>query len=159
GDEVLDAVEHEAVAAALVGRLHFQGVAAGFRLGEAEGQNLFTPGRGRQVAPLLLLVAPGQDRVFADRHVPGEEGAYARPLAADAGQGTDVGDRVRAPAAVRWRQDHAEQIVLARQGEDLVVKAVLDVAQLLDGANLLAERFHVSEEPLLVGRVHERNLL
>src|SRR5436305_1984296 len=48
---------------------------------------------------------------------------------------------------------------LARQRDDLVVVAVLDVAQLLDIADLLAERLDVGEQLFLVGGFHGGTLL
>ena len=50
GDQVFHAVEDEVVAAAFVGGLHFQRVAAGVGLGQAEGQDLFAAAGGRQIA-------------------------------------------------------------------------------------------------------------
>ena len=147
------------VAAALVGHLHFQRIAAGLRLGQAEGQDLVAADRGRQIAAFLLLVAPGQDRVLADGGVAGEESAHAGALAADAGQGAGVGDGVGASAAVGRRHRHAQQVVLAGQGNDLVVEAVLDVAQFLDRPEFLAERLDVGQQLSLVSRVHDLGLL
>ena len=42
--------------------------------------------------------------------------------------------------------------------EDLVVEALLDVAQFLDGADVLAERFDVVHEAFLVGGGHRHGL-
>src|SRR5262249_44312260 len=100
------------------------------------------------------LAAPGEDGVLADGRVTGEEGADAGALAADAGQGAGVGHGVGAAAAVLDRHRHAEDVVLAGQRQYLVVEAVFDVAQLLDGADFLAERLDVVEQFLLVGRGH-----
>src|SRR5262249_7904468 len=107
GDQVLAAVENEVVAAALVGHLHFERVAARFRLGEAECQDVVAATGGGQIAFFLLLVAPRENRVLANRRVAGEEGADAGPLLADACQGAGVRDSVGAAAAVSGRDRHA----------------------------------------------------
>ena len=44
--------------------------------------------------------------------------------------------------------------MLAGQRQHLVVEAMLDVAQFLDGADFLAKRLDVGEQPFLIGRVH-----
>ena len=155
GDKIFDTVEDEMIAAPLVGRLHFQRIAAGLRLGQAEGQHLLAAARGRQIAAFLLVVAPGHDRIFADGGVAGEEGAHAGAFAADAGQGAGIGHRVGAAAAVFRGHGHAEQVVLAGQRNDLIVVAMLDVAQLLDGPNFLAKRLDIRKQPLLIRRRHE----
>src|SRR5205807_3819840 len=134
---------------------HLQRVAAGVRLGQPEGQDLVAASGGGKVAAFLVVVAPGGDGVFADGGVPGEEGAHAGPFAANAREGLDVGDGVGAAPAVGGGDGHGEQVVFARQGDDLIVVAVLDVAQLLDRTNLLAERLDVLQQALLVGWGHE----
>ena len=99
GDQILDAVEPVVVALLLIGAGHLQRIAAGIRFGQAEGQDLLALGGSRQVAAFLVLVAVGQDGIFADRRVPGEEGPHAGPLPADADQRTRIGDRVGTAAA------------------------------------------------------------
>ena len=49
---------------------------------------------------------------------------------------------------------HAEDVVLLRQRDDLVVEPVLDVAQLLVRADLLAEGLDVGEQLFPVGGGH-----
>ena len=75
----------------------------------------------------------------------------SRPMRASAVQ---VGDRVGPAAAVLGRRRHAEEVVLLRQRDDLVVEPVLDVAQFLERADLLAEGLDVGEEFFLVGGGH-----
>ena len=59
------------------------------------------------------------------------------------------------PAAAQGRRHrHAEDVVLARQRQHLIVEAMLDVAEFLDGADFLAERLDVVQQPLLIGRNH-----
>ena len=88
----------------------------------------------------------------------GEEGADAGAFLADAGQGPGVGDGVGAAAAVLRRHRHAEDVVLLRQRDQVIVEAVLDVAQFLMLAQFLAERLDVGQQSALIRGVH-RGLL
>src|SRR5262249_902112 len=73
-------------------------------------------------------------------------------FAADAGKGAEVTHRI-GPAAAVWLGDvHAEDVVLLRQRQELVVEPVLGVRQLLDRPQFLAERLHVGGQLLRVER-------
>src|SRR5205814_3201846 len=61
-DQVLLPVEHELVAAPAVGHRHLARVAAGPGLGQAERADNLAASRARQEPPLLLVVAPRDDR-------------------------------------------------------------------------------------------------
>src|SRR5262249_51537500 len=80
----IHAVEKELIAPALIGHLHFERIAPGIRLGEAKGEDLVAAGCRRQIAELLLFIPPHQDRISADRKVPGEKRPHARPFPANA---------------------------------------------------------------------------
>jgi hypothetical protein len=86
--------------------------------------------------------------------VAGEERPNTRPLAADPGQGPQVGHRVGSAAAVLRRGEHPEDVVLLCQRDDLVVEPVLDVAQFLGRADLPTEGVHVGEQLVAVGGGH-----
>ena len=72
----------------------------------------------------------------------------SRPMRARA---ASVGDGVGPAAAVLGGDGHAEEVVLLRQRDDLVVEPVLGVAEFLVRADLLAERLDVGEQ-LVRGR-------
>ena len=77
---------------------------------------IFSPdGGGRQVALLLVGVAPFEDGHLTDRNMPGKEGPQAGPLAADADEGLHVSRQIAAAAAVFLRRVHAEQPVFLGQ--------------------------------------------
>src|SRR5262245_6021780 len=84
----------------------------------------------------------------------GEESATAGALAVDAGQRLGVGDGVSPTAAILRRHDHAEQVVLLRQRNEVMVEAMLDVAQLFVFAQLMAEGIDIGEQSALFGGLH-----
>src|SRR5262249_31754275 len=67
-----------------------------------------------------------------------------------------VGHRVGAASAVLRGDGHAQQVVLARQREHLVVEAMLDVSEFFDRPDLLAERLDVGQQLFRVRRGHGR---
>ena len=64
--------------------------------------------------------------------------SHAGPFAADARQRPGVSHRIGAAAAIFDGHRHAEQIVLFGQLDGLIVVAMLDIAELFAGAQLLA---------------------
>src|SRR6185437_6023632 len=102
----------------------------------------------------LLLIAPGENRILADGGMAGEERPHAGPLAANPSERAGIADGVRAATAVFLRYGHTENVVFAPQRENLIVEAMLDVAQFLNGPNLLAKGLHIGEQLLLIHRSH-----
>jgi hypothetical protein len=125
GNQVIDTVENEMIAAPFVGGLHLQRIAAGLRLREPKCQDLVAARGSGQVAFLQVLAAPGEDRIFTDGRVAGEERAHAGAFAADASQRPRVGHRVGPAAIVFERHRHAEDVVLPPQGQHLVIEAAV----------------------------------
>src|SRR5262249_48065739 len=79
----------------------------------------------------------------------------AGPLLADAGERLRIGDGVGAAAAVLGRHRHAEDVVLLRQRDEVMVEAMLDVAHLLVLAQFLAEGIDVGKQALLFRGLHD----
>ena len=122
-----------------------QRIAAGFGLGQAEGEDLFAAARRGQVIAFLRPRCPRSGSDTAPmRGVPGEEGAHAGPFPADACQ--RPGDRSRRRPRGRRTRGHTAcraSRVSRRQRHDLVVEPTLDVAQFLDRPHFLAERLDI----------------
>src|SRR5262249_5404789 len=142
------------VAFALIRHLHFERIATGFRLGQAEGKNLVPLARRRKITPLLLLVAPRENRILANGCMSGEEGAAAGAFAIDACERAGVGHGVGGAAAVLGRHDHAEQVVFLCQRNQVMVEAMLDVAELFVLAQFLAKGVDIAEQTALFGGMH-----
>ena len=66
-----------------------------------------------------------------------------------------ISDRVGAASAVFDRHGHAEEVVLTAQRNHLIVEAVFDVTQFLDGPDFLTERFDIREQLVRFRRSHD----
>ena len=146
GNEILDAAQQKVVSHAAKAAGHFQRIAPGFGLGQPEGQNPFAGDRRWKIFLLLRFVAEAEDRVLTDRCVAGEKRPHARPLAADPRQRSGISHGIGPAAAKLGRHGHAQQIVFLGQRDELLVEPMLEVAQFLDGPQLLAEAFDIFEK-------------
>src|SRR6516162_78026 len=142
------------VAALVVSRLHLQRIAARVRFRQAKRKDSFPATCTRQVAFFLIFVSPDVNWIFTNGSVAGEKCADAGSFATDASQGAGVGHRVSSAPTVCNRDWHAEDVVFATQHHDLIVEAMLDVAQLLNGPNFLAKRFYIGQQLPAIGGSH-----
>ena len=84
----------------------------------------------------------------------GKECPHAGSFSSDAGEGAGIGHGVRPPAAQLHRHRHRQELIFARQGDDLVVVSVLDVTELLDRPQLFTEGVDIVQQRLLIRGVH-----
>ena len=77
----------------------------------------------------------------------GEQRPQAAAFLSNARQRLQVSHRAGPPSAVLLRYEHAQQVVLLRQWNRLVVKLMLQITELLDRPNLAAKGLDVGEKP------------
>ena len=126
-DPLLRAVQHPAVAVRSGRGPERSRVGAGAGLGQRERAEALAASERWHEARPLLVGAEGEDRQRRRARVHGDGDADARVRARELLEDEDVGDEVRARAAVLLRDAHAHEAELRELREQLVGEAMLAI--------------------------------
>ena len=136
-------------------RLLVGGVRAGVGLGQAEAPQPLARAQVGQVALLLLLGAPLEDRRADQRRLHRDHRAHGRAAAPDLLADDRVGQVVQARAAVLARHDRAQVALVGEHAHEVEVEVVVARVLPRPGDDLLVGELArgLLDERLLVGEV------